>query len=38
MNRRVGLGQPTKMTAGVRAFIEQQIRDNDETSASPSSP
>ena len=33
IERRLGSGRPTKMTAPVKALIEQQMRDNDETTA-----
>ena len=31
IERRPGSGQPTKMTAAVKALVEQQMRDADET-------
>ena len=33
IERRPGSGRPTKMTAAVKAFVERQMRDNDETTA-----
>ena len=31
IERKLGSGRPTKMTAPVKALVEQQIRDDDET-------
>ena len=31
IERRPGSGQPTKMTTAVKALVEQQMRDADET-------
>ena len=31
IERRPGLGRPTKMTMAVKALVEQQMRDNDKT-------
>ena len=31
IERRPGSGQPTKMTAAVKALVERQMRNNDET-------
>ena len=33
IERRPGSGRPTKMTAPVKALVEQQMRDDDETTA-----
>ena len=33
IERRPGSGRPTKMTAPVKALVEQQTRDDDETTA-----
>ena len=33
IERRPGSGRPTKMTAAVKALIERQMRDDDETTA-----
>ena len=33
IERRPGSGQPMKMTAAVKALIEQQMQDDDETTA-----
>jgi len=31
IERRLGSGRPTKMTAAVKALVERQMRDDDET-------
>ena len=33
IEKRPGSGQPTKMTAAVKALVEQQMTDDDETTA-----
>ncbi len=33
IERRPGSGRPTKMTAPVKELVEQQLRDDDETTA-----